>query len=450
MNKQLDFNLNFPKHDQSKFQCYNEVKNGFYLNNPNDVYYFDENEGWADYNGCYYDKNGCPAGWVFVSQGKYTRYNMNYEEINNENNKYYHETISEEEMQKRQFQDQNSQQKSSCQMDENSQSNQNVDEQSQSMKQPFGSLKEHQQNFQRYVQDNNMQLHQTQFQQRNYQKGYQAEQQTQLQSHDYHRDQNYNQNQHWNKPQNKFNSYQKDQHNDYQNRQHHNNNKNFNNQDNRNSHEYQSESNQNRNYQIDNRSYNNHNNNRNQNNQNRDDPKCFELYNNQKYDYKLKNPFTEQTQQQQLIYKDKRRNDDQDVYPKVENRKEQSINYKYNYSFQKNEKGQQNRHPDYNNYQNNYNQSKNDRQKFHKNNNYKQNGNFGSMRERNQYDGDTQQQFQYVLCKNNSQEQYEFHQPHTQPIQQFEQSSNQVQDKQGAPEKRERKSRLNDPIEYQQ
>ncbi|KAM3129320.1 hypothetical protein pb186bvf_018607 [Paramecium bursaria] len=63
----------FPKHNPEKFENYIEVKDndgkviGFTIN---DVYYvFDENQGWRDENGCYYNKDGEAAGWFVLHPG---------------------------------------------------------------------------------------------------------------------------------------------------------------------------------------------------------------------------------------------------------------------------------------------------------------------------------------------------------------------------------------------
>ncbi|CAD8050132.1 unnamed protein product [Paramecium primaurelia] len=85
----------FEKHDQDKFDKYEELVDckGFKL--PNDKnqtkYLLDEDEGWCDLNGCYYNSLGQPSGWIILSKDgkKYMRFNQNREFIEEQENKYY-------------------------------------------------------------------------------------------------------------------------------------------------------------------------------------------------------------------------------------------------------------------------------------------------------------------------------------------------------------------------
>lgn len=56
----------FVRHNPEKFQNYTNTKNGFLLDYQPFLYRYDDDGGWADINGCYYDSNANPAGWVFV------------------------------------------------------------------------------------------------------------------------------------------------------------------------------------------------------------------------------------------------------------------------------------------------------------------------------------------------------------------------------------------------
>ncbi|CAD8052020.1 unnamed protein product [Paramecium sonneborni] len=62
-----------PKHQPEKFSEYIELKDendkviGFLVNEQQ--YFFDEDGGWRDENGCYYDKEGQPAGWFVLHPG---------------------------------------------------------------------------------------------------------------------------------------------------------------------------------------------------------------------------------------------------------------------------------------------------------------------------------------------------------------------------------------------
>ncbi|CAD8053695.1 unnamed protein product [Paramecium primaurelia] len=468
MNKQLDFNPKFPQHNPFKFLYYNEVKNGFYLDNPNELYIFDEAEGWADQNGCYYQKDGAPAGWVFVSQGKFTRYDMNQRKVETGKNIYYPETIFDEEMQnegKIQQQDQKSQ-KTSNQDNKNPSQYQKQNDQCQNIKsnQSSATLKEHQQHFQRFVQENNMQLHQIYFKKKNYIKGYQMDQQSgrqRVKSEDYRRDQRYIYNQNMNefKSYNKlpqknhsvYGKYQNINQNGRQNHHQHYSNETFKNSDHRIRSNYSSKSNYNNNYESNSRNFNNnnHSNKRNWNKSNENDRRDYQQYQNQKQYNLVKNPFIDQPlrqqyyQNQQNNYHDRRNEHNQIEYNiQSERIKIQKSNYDY-------QKNQNNNHSDYSNYQNkNLNVNKDGYNYRQNNNKYsKQNENNKIIQQLNLQNGnflDQKQQYQYVLRKDNSYSQFESNQqPIFEQIRYFGQNSEVIPDKQGAPERRERKSRLN-------
>ncbi|CAK90833.1 unnamed protein product (macronuclear) [Paramecium tetraurelia] len=85
----------FEKHDLSKFNRYEELIDfrGFRL--PDDknktIYLLDENGGWCDLNGCYYNENCQPSGWIVLSKDgkKFMRFNLNTEFIEEQQNIYY-------------------------------------------------------------------------------------------------------------------------------------------------------------------------------------------------------------------------------------------------------------------------------------------------------------------------------------------------------------------------
>ncbi|CAD8142089.1 unnamed protein product [Paramecium octaurelia] len=61
-----------PKHQPEKFNEYVELKDeekvvGFLVNQQS--YFFYEDGGWRDENGCYYDKDGQPDGWFVLHPG---------------------------------------------------------------------------------------------------------------------------------------------------------------------------------------------------------------------------------------------------------------------------------------------------------------------------------------------------------------------------------------------
>ncbi|CAK55775.1 unnamed protein product (macronuclear) [Paramecium tetraurelia] len=64
---------NAPKHQPEKFSQYKDLKDeqdnviGFLVDDQQ--YFFNEDGGWIDYNGCYYDKEGQPAGWFVLHPG---------------------------------------------------------------------------------------------------------------------------------------------------------------------------------------------------------------------------------------------------------------------------------------------------------------------------------------------------------------------------------------------
>ncbi|CAK71021.1 unnamed protein product (macronuclear) [Paramecium tetraurelia] len=465
MNKQSDFIPIFPEHNPLKFQYYSEVKNGFYLQNPNEIYILDKAEGWADFNGCYYQRDGHPAGWVFVNQGEYTRYGMNKRIMETGRNIYYPETIPQQGMQSeriKQPKDQKSYQKSSQQDLKNPQTYQKQDDYYQTNKfnQPSATLKEHQQVFQRFVQENNMQLHQIYIKKRNYQTGNQEEQYTsrqRVQSENFRRS-NYQEN----KNEGKFyNKKPKDNHgynenylnvgsNGRQNYHQHYSNGNFNNSDPRIRLNQSTKSNYNR-YQetnLNNFNNNDHNTKRMLNRSNEDNQRRVQQFQNQKYHNLIKNPFIEQSFQQQNYqnqktnYYDKRNERNQiDYYTESDKfKRQQSAHDQKN----KNYNGNSN----HSNYQNkNYNINK-DYYNYRQDNKGFQNETARTINQRNLQKRDFQhkkQQSQQLLHHSNSYFQQEQNQQDEEKIYYFGQKDDEIPRKNGIPERRERKSRLNQP-----
>ncbi|CAD8133937.1 unnamed protein product [Paramecium octaurelia] len=465
MNKQLDFIPKFPEHNPFKFQYYSEVKNGFYLENPNEVYILDKVDGWADFNGCYYQKDGNPAGWVFVSEGKYTKYDMNKRIMETGRNIYYPETIFQHGMQSernRQFKDQNPYQKNSYQDFKNPSTHQKQDDQSQVNKfnQPSSTLKEHQQVFQRFVQENNMQLHQIFFQKRNYQTGHQEDQYTSRQrvkSENFRRS-NYQENKNEGRIYNKksknnhaYNeSYSNFGQNGRQNYHQHHSNGNFNNPDPRIRLNQSTKSNYNR-YQETNQnnfSNNNHNAKRILNRSNEDNRSRAQQFQSQKSNNLIKNPFIEQSSQQQnfqnqkSIYQDKR-NDRYQIDYNIESDRMQKQQSAHDYK-NKNNNGDSN----YSNYQNKNHNTNKDNYNYRQNNNRFQNETMRTNNQPNLQKRDFQhkkQQSQQFLHNGNSYFKQETNQQDEEEIYYFGQRDKEIPEKNGVPERRERKSRLNQP-----
>ncbi|CAD8052340.1 unnamed protein product [Paramecium sonneborni] len=85
----------FEKHDPNKFNKYEEIKylRGFRL--PNDknstIYLLDDDGGWCDINGCYYNLEGEPSGWIILSRDgkKFMKFSMNSEFVYEKPNLYY-------------------------------------------------------------------------------------------------------------------------------------------------------------------------------------------------------------------------------------------------------------------------------------------------------------------------------------------------------------------------
>ncbi|CAD8048338.1 unnamed protein product [Paramecium sonneborni] len=85
----------FEQHDPKKFYKYEEIKNhkGFRLPNEKEstIYLQDDDGGWCDLNGCYYNSEGQPSGWIVLSKDgkKYMKFNMNTCLIQENQNIYY-------------------------------------------------------------------------------------------------------------------------------------------------------------------------------------------------------------------------------------------------------------------------------------------------------------------------------------------------------------------------
>lgn len=57
----------FPKHNPDKFVTYTELSGGGFILPPEkELYLIDESGGFADLDGCYYDTNGDPSGWIVL------------------------------------------------------------------------------------------------------------------------------------------------------------------------------------------------------------------------------------------------------------------------------------------------------------------------------------------------------------------------------------------------
>ncbi|CAD8136474.1 unnamed protein product [Paramecium pentaurelia] len=85
----------FEKHNENKFYKYEEIQNhkGFRLpDQQNDtIYLLDQDGGWCDLNGCYYNSQSQPSGWILLSKDgkKYIKFNMDADFITEQPNIYY-------------------------------------------------------------------------------------------------------------------------------------------------------------------------------------------------------------------------------------------------------------------------------------------------------------------------------------------------------------------------
>ncbi|CAD8141771.1 unnamed protein product [Paramecium octaurelia] len=126
----------FEKHDLNKFNRYEELNDfkGFRL--PDDknktIYLLDQDGGWCDLNGCYYNQDGQPSGWIILNKDgkKFMRFNLSTEFIEEQENIYYSNqsfdaTKQEQNQQKHNNNNQRPKQENRKKYNQSNQSNQN-------------------------------------------------------------------------------------------------------------------------------------------------------------------------------------------------------------------------------------------------------------------------------------------------------------------------------------